>query len=56
MSVNIIEMAPTQHFGDLHVAFAQLLLVGPGETFLSKATPAVHHGQYPVPAQLQANK
>lgn len=50
------EMTPTQHFGDLQVAFAQLLLVGPGETFWSKATPAAHHSHHPLPVQPQANE
>lgn len=49
-------MTPTQHFGDLQVAFPQLLLVGPGETFGSKATPGVHHCHHPLPVQLQANE
>lgn len=49
-------MAPTQHFGNLHVAFAHLLLVGPRETVGSKAAPVVHHGQYLLPMQLHANK
>lgn len=49
-------MIPTQHFGDLHIAFGQFASVGLGETFRSKGAPVAHHGQQPVPAQLQANE
>lgn len=41
-------MTPTQHFGDLQVAFAQLLFVGLGQTFWSKTTPGVHHAHQPL--------
>ena len=46
-------MKPTPHFGDLQVASAQFLLVGPGETFRSKA--CVHHSHQPVPLQPHTN-
>lgn len=51
-------MTPTQHFGDLQVAFAQLLPVGRRETFGSKAAPGVRHGHGhgPLPVQLQPNE
>lgn len=49
-------MTPTQHFGDLQVAFSQLLLVGAGETSGPKATPGVHHSHHPLSVQLQANE
>ena len=48
------KMTPTQHFGDLQVAFAQFLLVGPGETFRSKS--GVHHSHHPLAVQPQADE
>ncbi len=49
-------MTPTQHFGDLHVAFAQLLIVGSGRSLCSKATPGVRPRHHSLPAQPQANE
>lgn len=49
-------MAPTQHFGDLKVAFAEFLLVWRGNASWSKATPGVHCGNHPLSVQMQANQ